>query len=117
MTISTAPVSEAGTMAILKSAGTRSTARVRSIASLSFDLPALERCERPSAAPLRACRLQPGRFLVGPEENRASAGRTAGGGMRVIDLSPILTDGRPPLGADGPRANIEIPAKLSTEFA
>src|SRR5579859_4512620 len=85
-TISTAPVSEAGTMAILKSAGTPNTARVRSMASLSLALPGLERCERPSNALSSACRLQPGRFFVGPDENRASAGRIAGVGKRVIQL-------------------------------
>src|ERR1700726_2106156 len=84
--ISTAPVSDAGTMAILKSAGTPKIARVRSIASLSLALPGLERCERPSAAPSRALRLHPGRFLVGPDENRASAGRASGGGMLFINL-------------------------------
>jgi hypothetical protein len=46
----------------------------------------LERCERPSNAPFSACRFQPGRFLVGPEENRESAGRGPGGGMRVIEF-------------------------------
>src|SRR5260370_29275519 len=82
--ISTAPVSDAGTIAILKSAGTPKMARVRSIASLSFALPGFERCERPSGASSRASRVHPGRFLVGPDENRASAGRMPGGGIRVI---------------------------------
>jgi len=45
---------DAGTMAILKSAGTPKIARVRSIASLSLAFPGLERCERPSNAPCRA---------------------------------------------------------------
>ena len=85
-TISTAPVSDAGTMAILKSAGTPNTVRVRSMASLSLAFPSLERCDRPSKASFNACKFQPGRFLVGPEENRASAGRIAGVGMRVISL-------------------------------
>src|SRR5258708_7805384 len=111
--ISTAPVSEAGTIAILKSAGTPSSTRVLSIASLSLALPGLERCERPSNAPSRALRFHPGRFLVGPDENRASAGRTPGGGMCVIECTPILTDERPPLGADGPLRRIENSADLS----
>src|SRR6202034_3647719 len=85
--ISTAPVSDAGTIAILKSAGTPKIARVRSIASLSLALPGLERCERPSSAPASALRFHPGRFLVGPDENRASAGRTPGGSIRVIMFS------------------------------
>ena len=33
---------------------------------------------------------------------RGSAGRNAGLAGVVINASPILTDGRPPLGADGP---------------
>ena len=80
-------------MAILKSAGTPKIARVRSIASFSLALPGLERCERPSTAFCSACRFQPGRFLVGPEENRASAGRNAGGGKCAIDLLPSLQMG------------------------
>src|SRR6185312_10606150 len=100
--ISTAPVSDAGTIAILCVSGTPRIARVRSIASLSLALPGLARCERPRTAPSSALVVHPGRFLVGPEENRGSAGRTAGLAGVVINLSPILTDGRPPLGADGP---------------
>ena len=65
-------------------------ARVQSIASLSLALPGLERCERPNSAPSSASRFHPGRFLVGSDENRASAGRTPGGGMRVIDVLPSL---------------------------
>src|SRR6202023_3467018 len=114
--ISTAPVSDAGTIAILKSAGTPNSVRVRSIASLSLAFPGLERCERPTNAPSRAWRLQPGRFLVGPDENRGSVGRTSGGGMRVIKCTPILTDERPPLGADGPLRRISILADLSIDF-
>src|SRR5690606_36877093 len=77
-------------------------ARVRSIASLSLALPGLARCERPSCASFNVSVVQPGRFLMGPDENRRSAGRTAGFAVPVINLSPILTDERPPLGADGP---------------
>src|SRR5262245_47377028 len=106
--ISTAPVSEAGTMAILWVSGTPRMARVRSIASLSLALPGLARCERPRAASFNASVVQPGRFLVGPEENRGSAGRTAGLAGVVIKFSPILTDGRPPLGADGPSAEVPL---------
>ena len=88
--ISMAPVSDAGTMAILKSAGTPSSLRVRSIASLSLALAALDRCDRPTNAPSRARSVQPGRFLVGPDENRASVGRTPGSGTRVIFALPSL---------------------------
>jgi hypothetical protein len=76
--ISTAPVSDAGTIAILNSAGTPTRAVDR---LLSFS--GLERRERPSNAPQRI-EVQPGRFLVGPDENRASAGRMPGGGVHVI---------------------------------
>lgn len=40
--------------------------------------------------------------MVGPDEKRGSAGRSSGFVVRVINLSPILTDERPPLGAGGP---------------
>jgi hypothetical protein len=46
--------------------------------------------------------------LVGPEENRGSAGRTAGLAGVVINFSPILTDERPPLGADGPLTLVRL---------
>src|SRR5208282_1781455 len=45
--ISTAPVSDPGVIPIRYSLGTPSTSRVRSIASLSLDLPTFARCERP----------------------------------------------------------------------
>src|SRR5215468_3725415 len=76
--ISTAPVSDAGTMPMRYSAGTSSTSRVRSIARLSFALPIFDRCERPRTASVRAERLQPGRLAQGPEEKCGTAGRTAG---------------------------------------
>ena len=82
--ISTAPVSEAGTMPMRKSAGTSSTSRVISIARLSFALPPLARCERPRNASLRACRVQPGRLAQGPEEKCGTAGRTPGIAIAMI---------------------------------
>src|SRR5919107_780035 len=76
--ISTAPVSDAGTMPILKPAGTSSTSRVSSIASLSLALPILARCERPRAASLGFWELQPGHLAQGPEEKCGTLGREAG---------------------------------------
>src|SRR3954451_8973505 len=76
--ISTAPVSEAGTMPIGKSAGTSSTARVSSMARLSFALPPSARCERPRNASLRAWSVQPGRLAQGPDEKYGAEGRTVG---------------------------------------
>src|ERR1700720_200915 len=48
------------------------------MARLSFALPSLARCERPRAASVRACRLQPGRLAQGPDEKCGTAGRTPG---------------------------------------
>jgi hypothetical protein len=76
--ISTAPVSEAGTMPILYPAGTSSTSRVSSMASLSLALPTFARCERPRAASLRFWAVQPGRLAQGPDEKCGTFGRTAG---------------------------------------
>src|SRR4029078_4276921 len=76
--ISTAPVSEAGTIPTRKAAGIPSSALVRSIASLSLALPGFERCERPSNAPLSASAVQPGRLAQGPDEKKGRAGRTDG---------------------------------------
>ena len=41
---------------------------VEVMAWASLALPSAERCERPSAAPERASRLQPGCLVVGPDE-------------------------------------------------
>src|SRR6185437_4021600 len=76
--ISTAPVSDAGTMPMRYCAGTCSTSRVRSMARLSFALPALERWERPRTASLRACAVQPGRLAQGPDEKCGTRGRIEG---------------------------------------
>src|SRR5690242_1572665 len=76
--ISTAPVSEAGTMPTRKFEEMPRSDLVRSMASLSLALPGLERCERPSSAPLRASGVQPGRLAQGPDEKKGRAGRTAG---------------------------------------
>src|SRR3546814_10712378 len=76
--ISTAPVSEAGTIPIRQPAGIRSTERVRSMTSASFALPGDERCERPSVAAESASSDHPGRLAQGPEEKFGSEGRTDG---------------------------------------
>src|ERR1043166_779656 len=48
------------------------------MARLSFALPIFDRCERPSATSVRACRLQAGRLAQGAEEKCGMAGRTPG---------------------------------------
>src|ERR1035437_6450170 len=48
------------------------------MASFSFALPTLARCERPSGASWRFCRDQPGRLAQGPEEKFALTGRAPG---------------------------------------
>src|SRR3990170_7139174 len=89
--ISTAPVSEAGTMPMQCSAGTSSTSRVRVTASLRRALPSPERCERPISAVLRRSGVQPGILAHGPDENCGFAGRNAG--LAVVMLFSILADG------------------------
>src|SRR5258708_4355845 len=76
--ISTAPVSDAGTMPIRESGGTSSPSRVRSMARLSFALPIFDRCERPRTASVRTERLQPGRLAQGPDEKCGTVGRIRG---------------------------------------
>src|SRR5215475_12883876 len=110
--ISTAPVSEAGTMPMRWSAGTSSTSRVRSIARLSFALPILDRCERPRTASVRICRLQPGRLAHGPDEKCGITGRTPG--LVAVMLS-ILPDRRPSLGRGVPLAEIgDLPIEVNS---
>ena len=82
--ISTAPVSDAGTMPMRYAAGTCSTSRVRSMARLSLALPGFERWERPRTASRRACGFQPGRLAQGPEEKCGTSGRTAGMAIVMI---------------------------------
>src|ERR1700679_3005524 len=67
-------------------------------------LPSLERCERPSTADLRFSGDHPGRFAQGPEENSARAGRMAGLARVFTAMSPILADGRRPVGRAWPGA-------------
>ena len=76
--ISTAPVSEAGTIPMRYSSGTPRISRVPSIAALSFSLPTAARCERPSGAPESLSRLNTGGLAQGPEEKRGLSGRVAG---------------------------------------
>src|SRR5688500_6551711 len=77
--ISTAPVSDAGTMPMRCVSGTPRILRVRSIEYLRRDLPSFDRCERPSTSSLSLSGVQPGRLAHGPEEKYGRAGRTAGG--------------------------------------
>ncbi len=72
--ISIAPVSEAGTMPSTYPSGMPRIFLLRSITSASFALPILARCERPSAAPCRASRDQPGRLAQGPDEKQGLLG-------------------------------------------
>src|SRR5690606_20554504 len=81
-----------------------STSRVRSIASLSLSLPTLARCERPSGAPARPLRVQPGRFAQGPDEKLGTRGSAAGAAF-TIDVS-ILADGRAALGRRVPSTGV-----------
>jgi hypothetical protein len=66
--ISTAPVSEAGTMPMRWLGGTRSTWRVSSMAWPSRALPSRERCDRPSDPMASLAGAQPGGLAHGPEE-------------------------------------------------
>src|SRR6187551_2545131 len=72
------------------------------MARLSFALPIFDRCERPSTASVRACRLHPGRLAQGPEEKCGLAGRTPGIGFVMSSTLPdrSLSVGRgvPPAG-------------------
>src|SRR5580658_1194809 len=56
------------------------------MARLSFALPGFERCERPRKAPLRACKLQPGRLAQGPDEKCGTFGRTVGIGVMGLSF-------------------------------
>src|SRR5262245_25999917 len=74
------------------------------MARLSFALPTLARCERPSAASVRVCRLQPGRLAQGPDEKCGVTGRTPG---FVVVILSILPDGRPSVGKGVPQPRYE----------
>src|SRR3954452_8110870 len=69
------------------------------MARLSFALPIFDRCERPSTASVRACRLQPGRLAQGPDEKCGTFGRTPG--IAVV-IAAILPDSCPSLGRGVP---------------
>ena len=66
--ISTAPVSEAGVMAIKWLSGIRRISRVPSITASRRALASGARWERPSSAPANTAGDQPGRLAHGPEE-------------------------------------------------
>src|SRR6476646_4433383 len=56
------------------------------MARLSFALPILDRCERPSTASVSAWRLQPGRLAHGPDEKCGMTGRTPGGLLMTLSF-------------------------------
>ena len=76
--ISTAPVSEAGTMPSFQSAGMPSRAADRSITSANCARDAGARWLRPSIAVSRDAAVHPGRLAHGPEEKHGLAGRRVG---------------------------------------
>jgi hypothetical protein len=76
--ISTAPVSEAGTIPSRQSAGMPRMPLDRSITSASFAFGSFARWLRPSIAPDSASSVQPGRLAQGPEEKRGFDGRMSG---------------------------------------
>src|SRR5579875_2466062 len=76
--ISTAPVSEAGTMPSFQSSGMPRSARERAMTSARRALPSLARWLRPRNAPFNPSSEEPGRFAQGPEEKLGLAGRTLG---------------------------------------
>src|SRR5690606_7452671 len=79
--ISTAPVSDAGTIPMRYSSGISRVERVRSMTSANFARPSGERWERPRCAPRRASSDQPGRFEQGPDPKLGSFVRTTGADM------------------------------------
>ncbi len=116
MAISTAPVSEAGTMPIRKSSGTSSTSRVAVDGFLQARLDGGARWLRPTRAPLRFSRDHPGRLAHGPDEKLGRAGRMAGFGV-VFMMSPILTDEQRPVGRAWPAAgDTRIVAECEENF-
>src|SRR3954470_1103517 len=82
------------------------TARVRSMTSASFALPAFERCERPMHASDSSANVYPGRFAHGPLEKWGKCGLTAGLAITVISYS--FQNSRNPLGGSGPAPLIEM---------
>ncbi len=76
--ISTAPVSDAGTMPTRQPSGTPRIVRDRTITSFSRARPSGERCERPTSALDSAATLHPGRLAQGPDEKQGLSGRMAG---------------------------------------
>src|SRR6056297_390517 len=109
--ISTAPVSDAGTMPMRYSSGTPRMARVVSIAALSLALPTDARCERPSGAPESLSRENMGGFAQGPDEKRGflgfedgrvRSGRVAGCASVIsgypLRYAPLVGEGCPAAG-------------------
>ena len=90
--ISTAPVSEAGTMPSFQSAGMPSSACDCAITSPSRARGPAARWLRPSRAPDSAARVKPGRFAQGPEPKFGLRGRSDGRGDGM-DLNSSLACG------------------------
>ena len=88
--ISTAPVSEAGTMPSCQSAGMPSRARERLMTSAMRALGSAARWLRPSMAPDNASSEKPGRLAQGPDEKSGLLGRVAGRGMPWADAIEAL---------------------------
>ena len=86
--ISTAPVSEAGTMPTRQSAGMPRMARDRSITSASCAFGPAARCERPSNAASSAPSEKPGRLAQGPDEKLGLAGRRSGFAASAMSALP-----------------------------
>src|SRR5262249_47141177 len=102
--ISTAPVSDAGTMPTRCSDGMFRISRVRSMARLSLARPGFDRCDRAISASVRAWRFQPGRLAHGPEEKCGTSGRTPGLDVVMIYPSrwaPLVGEGCPARGNKG----------------
>ena len=82
---STAPVSDAGTMARRMSSGIRSRPLLRASTSSSRSRAGGDRCERPVSAAASTSTVQPGRFTQGPEPNCERFGFVRGGAKRTFN--------------------------------
>ena len=100
--ISTAPVSDAGTIPSRQSAGMPRMDLESVMTSASFALGVAARWLRPSSAPSKAASDQPGRLAQGPEEKRGLAGLIPG----LVALAMMWLPSRSecaPVGGRGPR--------------
>src|ERR1700692_2826105 len=85
--ISTAPVSEPGTMPSRQPSGMPSILVEREITSASLALGPFARWLRPKAAPSSAAKENPGRLAQGPDEKFGFCGRATG--FAVTEKSAI----------------------------